>query len=67
MLCCAIAVKGEIKKRVVVVVVLLTVRPSLFLPPSEYKLPSLGSGKKAGLGIKKTIRNIDVENLIKLS
>ena len=30
----------------------LTVRPSLFLPPSVYRLPSLGSGRKAGLEIK---------------
>lgn len=27
----------------------LTVRPSLFFPPREYRLPSLGSGRKAGL------------------
>lgn len=27
----------------------LTVRPSLFFPPREYRLPSLGSGKNAGL------------------
>lgn len=27
----------------------LTVRPSLFFPPREYRLPSLGSGRNAGL------------------
>lgn len=27
----------------------LTVSPSLFFPPREYRLPSLGSGRKAGL------------------
>lgn len=30
----------------------LTVKPSLFLPPSVYRLPSLGSGRKAGLEMK---------------
>lgn len=28
----------------------LTMRPSLCLPPNMYKLPSLGSGRKLGLG-----------------
>lgn len=31
---------------------ILTVKPSLFLPPSVYKLPSFGSGRNAGLGFK---------------
>ena len=44
--------KGKLKRGRVVVLFLLTVRPSLFLPPREYRLPSLGSGKKAGLGFQ---------------
>lgn len=28
---------------------LLTIRPSLFFPPRMYRLPSLGSGRNAGL------------------
>lgn len=28
---------------------LLTIKPSLCFPPSTYKLPSLGSGRKPGL------------------
>lgn len=37
----------------------LTVRPSLFLPPSVYRLPSLGSGRKAGLEIKQKVSMVD--------
>lgn len=37
------------KRGVQMTAVCLTVSPSLFFPPREYRLPSLGSGRKAGL------------------
>ena len=38
----------------------LTVRPSLFFPPREYRLPSFGSGRNAGLveKVKKKLHHI---------
>lgn len=44
----------------------LTVRPSLFLPPSVYKLPSFGSGRNAGLGFKQQLKMIKKRSTVLL-
>lgn len=44
----------------------LTVRPSLFLPPSVYKLPSFGSGRNAGLGFKQQLKTIKKRSAVLL-